>query len=268
MKAAAAFQAAAAAAPLSTTANKDGAECAICCDLKPPSDFPCLHTAGPTSHGNSVCTSCIAKHLHEEISIKCRIKVTCPLAECEADLGDDDLRRLGAAEAAKLDDNRQQAGYQKGLLMICRPRMYLSQGSRWVGCLGREKSSDGLQCSLITACYITCDSIGYVRPGAYLRHACAWGQPAMLIETCHPSVSSNPSHRWCAHPGCGAGQLHSGGCDRPLMICNACRRPTCFVHRIPNHNGLTCAQYDQQQHAAGPLGVVGTSSAGHVWQTT
>jgi hypothetical protein len=50
--------------------------------------------------------------------------------------------------------------------------------------------------------------------------------------------------RWCAHPGCGSGQLHESGADAPILRCRACGGRSCFTHRVVWHEGRTCADYE------------------------
>ena len=49
--------------------------------------------------------------------------------------------------------------------------------------------------------------------------------------------------RWCA-AGCGWGQEHPEGDSSPLIICNQCRKLTCFTHQAPWHDGMTCYEFD------------------------
>jgi hypothetical protein len=45
--------------------------------------------------------------------------------------------------------------------------------------------------------------------------------------------------------GCGAGQLHTGGVESPIVICHRCGARTCFVHQNARwHKGLTCHEFD------------------------
>ncbi len=59
-----------------------------------------------------------------------------------------------------------------------------------------------------------------------------------------------PEFRWCAHAGCGAGQLHDGGDAAPVLRCGKCRQRTCFTHRCVWHDGRTCKQYDADARAS------------------
>ncbi|CAF1490007.1 unnamed protein product, partial [Rotaria sordida] len=47
----------------------------------------------------------------------------------------------------------------------------------------------------------------------------------------------------CAH-GCGSGQIHSN--SDPKVICVPCGKSTCFHHKIPWHDGITCENYEQR----------------------
>lgn len=48
----------------------------------------------------------------------------------------------------------------------------------------------------------------------------------------------------CVRTGCGYGQLHAGGRENPIVVCEACGTRTCFVHRDIWHEGLSCDEYD------------------------
>jgi len=69
-------------------------------------------------------------------------------------------------------------------------------------------------------------------------------------------LQSLPEFRWCAHPGCGSGQLTDGGeGENNFMRCVACQRPSCLVHRCPMHVGQSCAEYDQARHESEEVGL-------------
>ena len=50
--------------------------------------------------------------------------------------------------------------------------------------------------------------------------------------------------RACQSPTCDSGQLHASGAAEPIVVCEDCGFRSCFVHRMPWHDGVTCAQYD------------------------
>lgn len=52
-----------------------------------------------------------------------------------------------------------------------------------------------------------------------------------------------PEFIWCAH-GCGSGQLNEGGSMNKTVQCIKCHKLTCFIHRCPWHDGMTCDEYD------------------------
>jgi hypothetical protein len=56
-----------------------------------------------------------------------------------------------------------------------------------------------------------------------------------------------PNFTMCLGPNCGSGQIHGGGNDQPIMTCTTCHFKTCFAHKMPWHEGLTCMQYDNRQ---------------------
>lgn len=67
------------------------------------------------------------------------------------------------------------------------------------------------------------------------------------------SLENNPDFVWCAH-GCGSGQLREGPTVNSRIQCVYCHRLTCFTHKCPWHEGVTCKEYgmpqtDRQQHA-------------------
>ncbi|UJR14475.1 hypothetical protein I4U23_001472 [Adineta vaga] len=49
---------------------------------------------------------------------------------------------------------------------------------------------------------------------------------------------------WCSNPKCQMGQLNEGGRSMNIVTCVYCKTKTCFIHRIPWHQGLTCDEYD------------------------
>jgi E3 ubiquitin-protein ligase RNF14 len=68
------------------------------------------------------------------------------------------------------------------------------------------------------------------------------------------SLENNPEFIWCAH-GCGSGQLNEGATMNNTVECINCHKLTCFTHRSPWHEGLTCKEYDMprtdgQEHAS------------------
>ncbi|CAF3540283.1 unnamed protein product [Rotaria sp. Silwood1] len=51
---------------------------------------------------------------------------------------------------------------------------------------------------------------------------------------------------WCAHNGCGSGQLHYIDIYKnPIVTCIKCKKQTCAYHRVKWHIGMTCQEYDQ-----------------------
>ncbi|UJR07689.1 hypothetical protein I4U23_011974 [Adineta vaga] len=68
------------------------------------------------------------------------------------------------------------------------------------------------------------------------------------------SLEQHPEFLWCAH-GCGSGQLNEGATMNTSVQCNNCQKLTCFKHRCPWHDGMTCEEYEMprnsgQQHAS------------------
>lgn len=63
------------------------------------------------------------------------------------------------------------------------------------------------------------------------------------------ALQEEPTFRWCAHAGCGSGQmvedlsLRDAGWNR-FLTCHSCSRRTCAHHRCEWHAGRTCQQYE------------------------
>ena len=56
-----------------------------------------------------------------------------------------------------------------------------------------------------------------------------------------------PEFRFCQSPICHSGQLHTSGAAEPIVTCNDCGFRSCFVHRMPWHDGRTCAEVDEPE---------------------
>ncbi|KAI9933816.1 hypothetical protein MW887_004888 [Aspergillus wentii] len=94
---------------------------------------------------------------------------------------------------------------------------------------------------------------------------------SLMCPLCHTHLSPDDVQRWasaetfqvydtirtrqilerdsefvtCARMNCGAGQLHVGGREDPVVVCRACGTWTCFNHRDTiYHEGMTCEEYD------------------------
>ena len=61
-------------------------------------------------------------------------------------------------------------------------------------------------------------------------------------------LETMPDFRACQSPTCHSGQLHEGGAAEPIVTCSDCGFKSCFVHRMPWHNGKTCTQHDNRHH--------------------
>eukprot|EP00930_Biecheleria_cincta_P051312 TRINITY_DN36476_c0_g1_i1.p1 TRINITY_DN36476_c0_g1~~TRINITY_DN36476_c0_g1_i1.p1 ORF type:complete len:277 (-),score=21.30 TRINITY_DN36476_c0_g1_i1:47-877(-) len=59
------------------------------------------------------------------------------------------------------------------------------------------------------------------------------------------ALRAEPNFRWCAHNGCGNGQILVGSVGKNVFFfCHGCGRRTCAHHRCAWHAGRSCAQYD------------------------
>ena len=63
-------------------------------------------------------------------------------------------------------------------------------------------------------------------------------------------LETMPDFRACQSPTCHSCQLHEGGAAEPIVTCSDCGFKSCFVHRMPWHNGKTCTEYDNRHHDA------------------
>ncbi|ATZ53894.1 hypothetical protein BCIN_09g06550 [Botrytis cinerea B05.10] len=57
------------------------------------------------------------------------------------------------------------------------------------------------------------------------------------------SLQHLPNFTFCLSPKCESGQIHTGP-DHPMMTCTTCGFKTCFIHKLPWHEDLTCAEFD------------------------
>ena len=56
-----------------------------------------------------------------------------------------------------------------------------------------------------------------------------------------------PEFRVCQSPICHSGHFHTSGAAEPIVTCNDCVFQSCFVHRMPWHDGRTCAEVDKPE---------------------
>ncbi|CAF0997716.1 unnamed protein product [Rotaria sordida] len=57
------------------------------------------------------------------------------------------------------------------------------------------------------------------------------------------ALEQNSEFVWCAY-GCGSGQLNEGATMNNTIQCVNCHLLTCFTHKCPWHDGMTCEEYD------------------------
>ena len=55
-------------------------------------------------------------------------------------------------------------------------------------------------------------------------------------------LSETTEFHWCIGSGCQSGQLHDN--SGPIFRCVQCGHRSCINHKVPWHDGLTCAQLD------------------------
>ncbi|CAF0915707.1 unnamed protein product [Adineta ricciae] len=65
----------------------------------------------------------------------------------------------------------------------------------------------------------------------------------------HRQLEQMDEFIWCSNPDCGMGQLSDSGSENNIITCFNCHKRTCFTHRVPWHEGLTCAEYDETKDA-------------------
>ncbi|KAH6667617.1 hypothetical protein B0J14DRAFT_489716 [Halenospora varia] len=56
-----------------------------------------------------------------------------------------------------------------------------------------------------------------------------------------------PNFTYCLNPSCDSGQIHDSGDEQPIMTCTTCSFKTCYTHKMPWHEGLTCSQFDESR---------------------
>ncbi|TGO07303.1 hypothetical protein BTUL_0294g00070 [Botrytis tulipae] len=56
------------------------------------------------------------------------------------------------------------------------------------------------------------------------------------------SLQHLPNFTFCLGPTCESGQIHTP--DHPMMTCTTCGFKTCFIHKLPWHEDLTCEEFD------------------------
>ncbi|KAK7422126.1 hypothetical protein QQX98_001869 [Neonectria punicea] len=71
-------------------------------------------------------------------------------------------------------------------------------------------------------------------------------QTFMRYETLalRAAMSEAENFAWCTS-GCGSGQIHESGDEQPIVTCLHCNHRSCFHHRVPWHENLSCDEYDQ-----------------------
>ncbi|KAI9049723.1 hypothetical protein LZ554_005875 [Drepanopeziza brunnea f. sp. 'monogermtubi'] len=58
---------------------------------------------------------------------------------------------------------------------------------------------------------------------------------------------ATPGLVMCLSPSCGMGQVHPSNADNPIMTCDTCGFRTCVTHKLPWHEGFTCAEFDLEE---------------------
>ncbi|KPM44312.1 hypothetical protein AK830_g2230 [Neonectria ditissima] len=71
-------------------------------------------------------------------------------------------------------------------------------------------------------------------------------QTFMRYETLalRAAMSEADNFAWCTS-GCGSGQIHESGDEQPIVTCLHCSHRSCFHHKVPWHENLSCDEYDQ-----------------------
>ncbi|CEL59290.1 hypothetical protein RSOLAG1IB_03223 [Rhizoctonia solani AG-1 IB] len=82
--------------------------------------------------------------------------------------------------------------------------------------------------------------------GAKGHTACLNRYEALLLRRL---LENDPNFVWCKNSACDWGQIHEGGVDNPLVICEECNAQSCFAHDMPWHTGSTCAEFSARTNA-------------------
>ncbi|KAK6523135.1 hypothetical protein TWF694_006030 [Orbilia ellipsospora] len=78
------------------------------------------------------------------------------------------------------------------------------------------------------------DMRAHAAPDVYARY------DSIITRT---AVGTLDNFVWCSGTGCTAGQIHLDP-SNPIVVCVLCHAKTCFSHKAPWHEGLTCTEAD------------------------
>lgn len=109
-----------------------------------------------------------------------------------------------------------------------------------------------IETSISTGAFISgipCPSLGCGQTMTYFDVQ-KWAEPeifqrydTLLFQN---SLRSDSTWVWCVSPNCEAGQEHTGGEASNIVTCHACGSKMCFRHQSIWHEGMSCAQWDDQ----------------------
>jgi IBR domain, a half RING-finger domain len=114
------------------------------------------------------------------------------------------------------------------LPQTCRPCIAL-----WISSRLESSSHDGLTCPQCDQRLDNTSVRAFAAPDVYERYE------DLVLRS---SLSNNTEFHWCIGPGCRSGQLHAD--SNPIFRCVHCHLRSCIEHKVPWHEGLTCAAYD------------------------
>jgi hypothetical protein len=94
----------------------------------------------------------------------------------------------------------------------------------------------------------TCPQCNVSLSEGELRFALSRKDMVLLNEVAtRKALESHPRWVWCLSPTCSAGQIFPHATKQsPKVTCVECGAQSCFLHRIPWHEGFQCGEYDDR----------------------
>jgi hypothetical protein len=106
---------------------------------------------------------------------------------------------------------------------------------QWIDTQLTDQGWDRIQCLECTEIMQYSDVQRHARPEDFERYDRLAARSAL---------ANDPDFIWCQNAGCGSGQIHEGGDDMPLFVCQTCDFRYCVTHNIRWHEGETCTAFD------------------------
>lgn len=75
-----------------------------------------------------------------------------------------------------------------------------------------------------------------------------WADPVVWQRYFIADLAKDEHFVQCLRGDCHFGQFHVGGDKEPIVKCYRCGAKQCFIHRVPWHMGVTCAQWKRSEN--------------------